>query len=88
MIASIFYRYDFDVIPFYSLAELNLPLIDNKQIGRMTEIIRVRKKLDDDYNYSKKDENKFNKDFIQAVEHSNVKYYVVFDNVFFTPSFF
>lgn len=90
MIISIFYRYDFNVIPFNSLAELNLPLIDNKQIGRKTEIIRVQKNFKDNFN-KEVIENKrsgTNDVFIHVVEHVNVKYYVVNDYNFFTSSFF
>ena len=90
MIASISYRYDFNVIPFNSLAELNLPLSEKNQIGRMTEIIRVQKNYNDNFN-KEVIENKHsgtNDIFIHVVKHVNVKYYVVNDYNFFTSSFF
>jgi hypothetical protein len=90
MIASICYRYDFNVIPFNSLAELNLPLSEKKQIGRMTEIICVQKNFNDNFNKEviENKRSRTNDIFIHVVEHVNVKYYVVNDYNFFTSSFF
>lgn len=102
LIASIYYSYDFKVIPFYSLSELNHPLDKTNFIGRNTNIIRVLSSIDqtpllsatlpfgaceNNKNLNKEEVKKTEDVFKKVIQHPVVSYFEVMDYDFFTTWF-